>query len=80
MLSFSRLITLQAEQNSVSELTLVLTRTIEALSFILLLNDYRLGDLINQLVFSIEFFFLLTSVDVNLIFKIWLHPSPTKIS
>jgi hypothetical protein len=38
----------QAEQNSVSELLSLLTRTIEALSFVLLLNDYRLGELIRQ--------------------------------
>ncbi|KAF8632618.1 hypothetical protein AX15_001820 [Amanita polypyramis BW_CC] len=38
----------KAEQNSVSELLSLLTRTIEALSFVLLLNDYRLGDLIQQ--------------------------------
>jgi hypothetical protein len=38
--------TSQAEQNSVSELQTLLTRTIEALSFVLLLSDYRLGELI----------------------------------
>ncbi|GLB36074.1 putative non-repetitive/WGA-negative nucleoporin C-terminal [Lyophyllum shimeji] len=38
----------RAEQNSVSELLALLSRTIEALSFILLLNDYMLGDLISQ--------------------------------
>ncbi|KAF9015084.1 nucleoporin [Cyathus striatus] len=38
----------RVEQNSVNELLSLLTRTIEALSFILLLNDYRLGDLISQ--------------------------------
>lgn len=38
----------QAEQNSVSELMALLSRTIEALSFVLLLSDYRLGDLISQ--------------------------------
>ncbi|KAL0951292.1 hypothetical protein HGRIS_008003 [Hohenbuehelia grisea] len=36
----------KAEQRSVSQLLDLLTRTIEALSFVLLLNDYRLGDLI----------------------------------
>jgi hypothetical protein len=36
----------QAEQNSVSQLQALLTRTIEAISFLLLLNDYRLGELI----------------------------------
>lgn len=34
------------EQSSVLELQSLLTRTIEALSFVLLLNDYRLGELI----------------------------------
>ncbi|PFH50805.1 hypothetical protein AMATHDRAFT_75380 [Amanita thiersii Skay4041] len=38
----------KAEQHSVAELLVLLTRTIEALSFILLLNDYRLGELILQ--------------------------------
>ncbi|KAF8230634.1 nucleoporin [Tricholoma matsutake] len=38
----------RAEQNSVSELMALLSRTIEALSFVLLLSDYRLGDLISQ--------------------------------
>lgn len=39
---------LQAEQNSVSELLSLLTRTIEALSFVLLLSDYRLSELIQR--------------------------------
>ncbi|KAF8898825.1 nucleoporin [Infundibulicybe gibba] len=38
----------KAEQHSVTELVSLLSRTIEALSFILLLNDYRLGELISQ--------------------------------
>ncbi|KAG2159777.1 nucleoporin [Suillus bovinus] len=38
----------KAEQNSVSQLQALLSRTIEAISFILLLNDYRLGELIAQ--------------------------------
>ncbi|KAF8640990.1 hypothetical protein AX17_000635 [Amanita inopinata Kibby_2008] len=38
----------KAEQASVSELLSLLTRSIEALSFLLLLNDYRLGELILQ--------------------------------
>ncbi|KAK2461979.1 hypothetical protein APHAL10511_006442 [Amanita phalloides] len=38
----------KVEQSSVSELLSLLTRTIEALSFVLLLNDYRLGELIQQ--------------------------------
>lgn len=38
----------KAEQVSVSEIQALLTRTIEALSFVLLLNDYRLGDLISH--------------------------------
>ncbi|KAF8971407.1 nucleoporin [Flammula alnicola] len=38
----------KAEQSSVSELQNLLTRTIEALSFVLLLSDYRLGELISK--------------------------------
>ncbi|KAH9950428.1 nucleoporin [Amylocystis lapponica] len=38
----------KAEQSSVSELTSLLTRTIEAISFVLLLSDHRLGELIRQ--------------------------------
>ncbi|KAK0208086.1 nucleoporin [Desarmillaria ectypa] len=38
----------KAEQSSVVELMSLLTRTIEALSFILLLTDYRIGDLITR--------------------------------
>ncbi|KAH7913029.1 nucleoporin [Hygrophoropsis aurantiaca] len=38
----------KAEQNSVGQLQTLLNRTIEAISFILLLNDYRLGELIAQ--------------------------------
>lgn len=38
----------KAEQSSVAQLQTLLTRTIEAISFVLLLNDYRLGDLIAQ--------------------------------
>ncbi|KAF9462165.1 nucleoporin [Collybia nuda] len=38
----------KVEQNSVSELLSLLARTIEALSFVLLLDDYRLGDLVSQ--------------------------------
>ena len=44
----------QAEQNSVSELQTLLTRTIEALSFVLLLSDYRLEELIAK--YAICFF------------------------
>ncbi|KAJ7071105.1 nucleoporin, partial [Mycena amicta] len=36
----------KAEQSSVSELLMLATRIIEALSFVLLLNDYKLGDLV----------------------------------
>ncbi|KAF6766148.1 nucleoporin Nup157/170 [Ephemerocybe angulata] len=36
----------KAEHASVTELTALLSRTIEALSFMMLLNDYRLGDLV----------------------------------
>ncbi|KAF9455109.1 nucleoporin [Macrolepiota fuliginosa MF-IS2] len=39
---------LKAEQHSVTELLALLTRTIEALSFVLLLNDYQIGELISQ--------------------------------
>ncbi|KAF8846309.1 nucleoporin [Paxillus ammoniavirescens] len=38
----------KAEQNSVAQLQALLTRTIEAISFVLLLSDYRLGELIAQ--------------------------------
>lgn len=38
----------QAEQSSVAQLLSLLARTIEAISFVLLLNDYRLGELITQ--------------------------------
>ncbi|KAH7928555.1 nucleoporin [Leucogyrophana mollusca] len=38
----------KAEQSSVAQLQSLLNRTIEAISFILLLNDYRLGELIAQ--------------------------------
>ena len=47
-----RLTFFQAEQTSVSALLALLTRAIEALSFVLLLNDYHLGDLYAQYVFS----------------------------
>ncbi|KAH8835728.1 nucleoporin [Flagelloscypha sp. PMI_526] len=36
----------KVERKSISELQTLFTRTIEALSFVLLLNDYRLGDLV----------------------------------
>ncbi|KAF7320066.1 Nucleoporin [Mycena kentingensis (nom. inval.)] len=36
----------KAEQTSVAELLMLAARTIEALSFVLLLNDYKLGDLV----------------------------------
>ncbi|KAI0639300.1 nucleoporin [Trametes polyzona] len=38
----------KAEQSSVSQLLSLLSRTIEAISFLLLLNDHRLGELISQ--------------------------------
>ncbi|KII93895.1 hypothetical protein PLICRDRAFT_36114 [Plicaturopsis crispa FD-325 SS-3] len=38
----------KAEQSSVAQLQTLLTRSIEAISFVLLLNDYRLGELIGQ--------------------------------
>lgn len=43
----------QAEQSSVAQLQSLLTRTVEAISFVLLLNDYRLGELIAQCVSDI---------------------------
>jgi nuclear pore complex protein Nup155 len=36
------------EQQSVSQLQRLLGRTTEAISFILLLNDYRMGEIIAQ--------------------------------
>ncbi|KZT06007.1 nucleoporin [Laetiporus sulphureus 93-53] len=38
----------KAEQNSVSQLISLLTRTIEAISFVLLLNDHRVGEVVKQ--------------------------------
>ena len=38
------------EQSSVFQLTSLLARTIEAISFVLLLNDHKLGELIKQYV------------------------------
>ena len=40
----------KAEQNSVSQLLMLLARTIEAISFVLLLTDHRIGELISQYV------------------------------
>lgn len=40
----------KAEQSSVSQLLSLLARTIEAISFVLLLSDHRLGELISQYV------------------------------
>ncbi|OSD03533.1 nucleoporin [Trametes coccinea BRFM310] len=58
----------KAEQSSVSQLLSLLGRTIEAISFLLLLNDHRLGELIAQcdadvqkLVSSLTFEDLITS-------------------
>ncbi|KAG6818004.1 hypothetical protein H0H87_009159 [Tephrocybe sp. NHM501043] len=60
----------RAEQNSVSEILSLLGRTIEALSFVLLLNDYMLSDLIShcspeiqQLIAAQTFESLITSQD-----------------
>lgn len=50
----------QAEQNSVSELQTLLTRTIEALSFVLLLSDYRLGELIAKYAIYVFIYVILT--------------------
>lgn len=38
----------KAEQSSVSQLLSLLGRTIEAISFVLLLTDHRIGELISQ--------------------------------
>lgn len=48
--SFNRLINVsfQAEQKSVAELQALLARTIEGVSFFLLLIDHRIGELIGQ--------------------------------
>jgi hypothetical protein len=43
---------LQAEQKSVAELQALLARTIEGVSFFLLLIDHRIGELVGQYVFS----------------------------
>lgn len=45
---FESLIVEQAEQLSITELTNLLSRTIEALSFVLLLNDYQIDELISK--------------------------------
>jgi len=42
----------QAEQLSITELTNLLSRTIEGLSFVLLLNDYHFDELISKSVLS----------------------------
>lgn len=41
------------EQSSVCQLISLLARTIEAISFTLLLNDHKLGDLIKQYVLQL---------------------------
>ena len=41
----------KAEATSVAELQSLLARTIEALAFMMLLNDYRLGELVVQSVY-----------------------------
>ncbi|KAJ3721481.1 nucleoporin [Lentinula raphanica] len=38
----------KAEQNSIAQLLSLMTRTIEALSFVLLLNDYHFGDIMTK--------------------------------
>lgn len=48
LLSEAQPLLFQAEQNSVAQLLALLTRTIEAISFVLLLIDHRLGELIAQ--------------------------------
>ncbi|KAG7450597.1 nucleoporin [Guyanagaster necrorhizus] len=47
----------KAEQSSVVELMSLLTRTIEALSFILLLTDHRIGDLITRCAADVQSMF-----------------------
>jgi len=49
--TFESLTVEQAEQLSITELTNLLSRTIEGLSFVLLLNDYRIDELISKSVF-----------------------------
>lgn len=39
---------IQAEQASIAQLLSLLTRTIEALSFVLLLNDYHFADIMTK--------------------------------
>jgi len=46
--TFELLIEEQAEQLSITELTNLLSRTIEGLSFVLLLNDYQIDELISR--------------------------------
>jgi len=46
--TFELLIVEQAEQLSIMELTNLLSRTIEGLSFVLLLNDYQIDELISK--------------------------------
>jgi len=46
--TFELLIVEQAEQLSITELTNLLSRTIEGLSFVLLLNDYQIDELISK--------------------------------
>ena len=46
---------LQAEQKSVADLQTLLARTIEGVSFFLLLIDHRIGELISQFVFFWSF-------------------------
>jgi len=57
-LRFNRLInaSLQAEQKSVAELQTLLARTIEGVSFFLLLIDHRIGELVGQYVFPLVVF------------------------
>jgi len=50
--TFESLIVEQAEQLSITELTNLLSRTIEGLSFVLLLNDYHFDELISKSVLS----------------------------
>ena len=43
------------EQSSVFQLTSLLARTIEAISFVLLLSDHKLGELVKKYVLPVLF-------------------------
>ena len=54
---------IQAEQKSVAELQALLARTIEGVSFFLLLIDHRIGELIGQWVYPL---FTISTLLMNL--------------